>query len=388
MKKIFSFFVFFALLLLISSGLTAPSYAADIRANNTIIIPQDEKNLHDLYLFGRTIEVGAPVQNDLVAAGSDIVVDNSVSGNILAAGGNLRLKGDSAGSVRIAGGNIIIDGKVGRDLLIGGGSVTITKSATIAGDLIIAGGDLTVQGTVNGKALINGGQARIDGTVKKQVEANIGKLTLGPNSMIGGDLKYSSPEKAALENGAVVKGTQHFTRVEQPKRAERQAGEFFRTISIYKLISDIIISIALIYFLGGFLRHILTSLEKDPVLNGVFGLAFIIVMPVVSAILLILLWLGIGSFLFYFLILLIAIYIAKIFLGWFLVRWWYSRDKKNYNLDWKAGIIGPIALFLIGLIPVIGWLFIAVLYLISTGVLIRELAAVIQTRQPTVRLKK
>ncbi len=369
MKRIFPFSVILLLVLLISSGFYSIVHAADIRSNN------------DLYIFNKSIQVETPVTNDLVAAGGDIVVDNNVSGNIMAAGGNLRINGNTEGSVRVAGGNIVIEGNIGRDLVIAGGSVNITETATIGGDLLFTGGELTMEGTVNGKAMINGGQARIEGTVNKQVEGSLGKLALGSQSVIGGDLRYSSPEKAIIEEGAVIRGTQQYTPVERPKSNAEQFGGFISAFSFYKLITDIILSLAFIYFFGAFLRRCLTSIGVSPFRNAAYGLAFLILIPLVSVFLFILIWLGIASFLFYILVLIISVFVAKVFLGWFLVRWWYRRSKKEYVLDWRAGVIGPIALFLIILIPLIGWLFIAILYLISIGAVIRELAIVAQTQQ-------
>jgi hypothetical protein len=123
----------------------------------------------------------------------------------------------------------------------------------------------------------------------------------------------------------------------------------------------------------------------SPVLNGVFGLAFLILLPVVSAFLLILLWLGVASFLLYALIVIVSVFVAKIFLGWILLRWWYGRDRRVYNLDWKAAVFGPILMFIIGIIPVLGWLVLAIVYLISTGAVVRELFAVSRPQKSTPR---
>lgn len=357
------------------------SFAADIRANDTIIISSDEKNLTDLYLFGKSIEVGAPVTNDLVAAGGDIILDSSVSGSILAAGGNVRVKGDSRGSVRIAGGNIIIDGNVGRDLVTAGGSVIITKSSTVAGDLIVAGGEVTLDGNVNGKVLVQSGKARINGSVNKSVEGNLGKLTIGPDAVIKGDVRYSSPEKATISSGAEIAGRQQFTRIEDQKKTAEQIGGFFTAFSIYKLIGDIILSILFIYLLGSFLKPIISDIAKSPLINILSGFGFLILIPIISIFLMILLWLGIASFLFYFLALLVTLYIAKVFAGWIIVRWWYGRDNRKYDLDWKAGIVGPVVFFGIGFIPVIGWMAAAILYLIALGALIRRVVFAIADQQ-------
>lgn len=388
MKKIFNIFIIFSVLSVFSSTFLSFAQAADIRNENNINITKSEKSLKDPYLFGNSITVEAPVTNDLVAAGGDVFIDSSISGNILTAGGALRIRGNSIGSVRAAGGNIVIEGSVGRDLVVAGGSVLMTKSATVAGDLIIAGGDLTVQGDVRGKTIINGGQARIDGRLDKQVQGNVGSLTIGRSAIIGGDLIYSSTQKARIENGAVIKGEQKFTKIEELEKTAQGAASFFKAVSFYKLIADILLSILLIFFFNKFLQEHVRQVTTSTFNNFVLGFVFLILMPLISVFLFILLLPGVASLLFYFLVLILAVYLAKIFTGWIIIRWWYKRNGKDYVLDWKSGIAGPIALFILGIIPILGWLFIAILYLINIGAFLKELTAVAQAQKNSIKNRK
>lgn len=163
----------------------------------------------------------------------------------------------------------------------------------------------------------------------------------------------------------------------------QKASSFAAGLTVYKLIIDIIVSLIFVYFLVGMLKPVLTSIKNSPVQNGIYGLAFLILVPILSIFLLFLLFLGIVSFLFYALILVLSIYISKIFLGWVTLRWWYRRDKTEYALDWKAAVVGPIALFIIALIPILGWLFLAILYLITIGAVIRKLAMVTKSQRVT-----
>lgn len=378
--KLFSIFLIF-LLLTFSSSFLSLAQAADIRGKDTIILSKDEKNLTDLYLFGKNITIEAPVTNDLIAAGGDIIIDSEISGNIFAAGGTLRIKGKSSGSVRVAGGNIVIDGYVGRDLLIGGGNVLIAKTATIAGDLLVAGGELVIRGDVNGKTIINGENVYIEGKFGKQVEGNAGQFHIGPKAVIGGNFTYSSPEKAIIEKGAVIIGTTQYTHLEQKGGTEKQVRGLFKVFSFYKLFGDIILSVLFVIFLGKYIQVNISRITNRPFRNFTRGLAFLLLMPLMSLILLALIFPGIASFLFYFLVLIFSVYLAKIFIGWIILSWWYKRSGKIYILDWKSGITGPIALFLVALIPVFGWVFIVILYIINIGAFIQEFTEIIRTQR-------
>jgi hypothetical protein len=63
------------------------------------------------------------------------------------------------------------------------------------------------------------------------------------------------------------------------------------------------------------------------------------------------------------------LFIAKIILGWYVLEWWSRRSKKQYVLDWKAGVIGPILYMFLIFIPIIGWLAAVFLYLLALGAL-------------------
>lgn len=361
--------------------------AADIRVNNTIII-QDDKTLSELYLFGNTIDVRSKVNNDIVAAGANIDLNNSVTGNVMAAGGTLKLKGQTAGSARVAGGNLLIDGLIGRDLMAAGGNVAVTKTSSIAGDLVLSGGEINLDGHVMGRAIINGGEVNLNGVFDKGVEGNIGKLSIGPDAKINGNLTYSSPERATIDPKAQISGKQNFTKIkDKDAYREHDFTGFFKALSFYKLLSDIVISIILLIFLNSFLKKILTQAKESPFGNLLSGLAFLILIPILCLFLLILVWLGIITFVIYSLIILLSVYVAKILAGWLLIKWWLQRQKITYELDWKAGLLGPIIIFTLQLIPVIGWFLSGLLYLVGLGAVVKETLVLIKS-QKTKQTKK
>lgn len=367
MKKLFTLFV--SCLLFLGTAGYSPVSAADFRSGETVIASGD--NLKDLYLFGGSIRVESPVNNDVVAAGGDISINRDVTGSLIVAGGNIRSLGKVGNTVRAAGGNITIDNAITRDLVVSGGSVVVNKNAQIGGDVAFSGGTLVLDGPVKGNVLISGGQVTLNGPIDGNVQGEIGSLTLGPNARINGNLTYSSERKASVSNGAVVSGKTTYTPVKEDTKEDAQA--FITAGSIYKLVTDIIISILFIFFFTRALTAIVSRMAASTVQSGAIGFTFIILFPVLAAIALILIWLGIGAFITYALIFLLSIFLVKIFLGWWVMRWWENRNKRQYVLDWKAGIIGPILLFILTLIPILGWLIAAILFFIAVGALLQEL---------------
>jgi cytoskeletal protein CcmA (bactofilin family) len=361
-------FIISCFIFLSAAGLQ-PASAADIRSGHDLTIPATATNLKDLYLFGGTIRVDAPVTNDLVAAGGNITVTKPVSGNLIIAGGDLTVSGPVNNTIRAAGGTITIDAPVARDLVIAGGDITVTQKAAVNGDAVINGGTVTLEGPVNGKVIINGGDITINSSVSGNVSGNVGTLKLGPHAVINGNLSYTSREKADSAQGAVVNGKTNYT---QRKAPEHRGQEFLAYSSFYKLLTDIILSVLFIFFFSRSLTVLLARMTTKPVESGAIGLAFLIFFPMLAFILLLLIWLGIATFLAYFLVLLVSIFLVKVFIGWYIMRWWENRNKKTYVLDWKAGVIGPIVLFGMLLIPGLGWLAGALLMFVATGAVVQE----------------
>jgi len=368
--------VFSIVLVILFFSKPLPVNAADVRTGNNVIISQSQTNLKDLYLFGRTIDISAPVNNDVVAAGGNINISGAVSNNLMAAGGTIIINSPVGNTVRVAGGNVTIDGPIKNDLVIAGGSVIVSKHATIEGDLLAAGGQITVEGPVKGKIMMTGGDITLNSAVNGNVTvAHAGTFTLGPEAKINGSLTYTSTQPLTKDPGSVVKGPINYHHVEKQQQKEQPAAQAQAWIGfgIYQLLVEIVLSILLLYFVRKGMLTTLLRMKESPWKSLGIGFLYVVFAPLISLILLVLLPLGLASFFFYFLLLIVSIFIRDIFTGWFIMHWWENRNKKDYFLDWKAGVIGPIGIFLINLIPILGWLVSAIIGLIGIGALLINL---------------
>jgi hypothetical protein len=362
-------------------ALPVTTHAAVIRQGDTVTIGENEQNLQNVYLFGDKLTVNAPITDDLVTAGGTITTDSNVTGNVMAAGGNISLKGLIGKSARVAGGNITIDSKITQDLVIGGGNIRISKNASIGGDLIVAGGTVQVDGPVAGNIYFSGGKVTVNNTVGRDMRGTVGTLTLGSQAHVNGDLTYSSDEKAHIANGANVIGQTKFQQTQKHNERAASVQNSVTTVGVYKLVIDIILSVLFIYFFTRFASSTVQQMTVSPWKNIGTGFTFFFLFPLAAVIGLILIWLGIAGFLFYALVLLIALFLVKVFLGWFVMRWWEKRSKHTYALDWKAGVIGPIILFALAFIPILGWLTLFVLFLMAVGALTQEFLSLVQSQK-------
>jgi hypothetical protein len=354
-------------LLLLSSPLFVSASAATFFSGDDISLTEDRKNLSDIYVFGSNIRIETPITEDVVVAGGDIRISETISDDLLAAGGNIDVTSRVGGSIRIAGGNIVIDGPIERDLVVIGGTLTTTRNASIGGDLVFTGGKLRVVGPVRGNVVLNAGEVTLDSRIGGNVTGEVGKLLLSENAGVAGDLRYRSENRATISDRAVIRGETAYQRIERSEDAGRDIGRLVRAGTYYKLITDILLSFLFILLVPLFLTKTFQHMLSSPLNAGVTGFLALLIMPLISLFLLLIIWLGVLSFLFYFLLLLLAMVVANIFAGNYLLTWWYKRDGKPYHLDWKAAIVGPLVLYLLWLIPIIGWLAAFILYLVSLG---------------------
>lgn len=373
MKLIHRIIVSFSLLLLPFVIATPQASAADIRTGERIMVSSDAADIKNIYLFGDTVSMTAPVGNDLVTGAGKVDIDSPVGQSVMVGGGNVTIKNKIGNSLRAAGGNITIDSEVANDVLVTGGNVTITKNAKIGGDVLFAGGTLQLDAPVGGKVLVSGGQIDINNTVGKGVEAYVGQLTLGPNAVVNGDLKYTSDKQAAIDSNAKVTGQTLYTPEEEKHDTGKTAAGFFSSGALYMLVVDILLGLLVLYFFNKFAVTLFKGMKEQPVKNGIIGFAFLFLFPIAALFMLMLVMLGVAAFLFYGLVIIIAMVLAKLFVGWLIMELYTKRDdkKKQYTFDWKAVIIGPVVMFLIALIPVLGWFIAGIVFLIALGALMR-----------------
>ncbi len=371
MKRLLQSITAYLVLVLLLTTSTTQSHAADFRTGEEIRITGTNQTLVNPYIFGGDIQVDSPITNELTIAGGDIIINSPIEGSALVAGGNITLRGSVGNNARIAGGDITIDGPIANDLVIAGGNITLTENASIGGDLVFAGGTLQVDGPVAGKVLINGGDITLNNSVGGNVSGEIEELTLGSSATIAGNLNYTSPKRAEIAQGATVSGRTDYRVVENDE--DNDAGAFLTTAALYKLVTDIILSLLFVYFFRHAIMAVINRMRGTPLKSGAIGFGYVALVPLAGIFFLFLIWLGLATYLFYFLTLIVGIFIVKLFLGWAVLHWWNRNNKKAYELDWKAAIVGPVLLFVLLLIPVFGWLAILILLFMALGALLEEL---------------
>lgn len=335
--------------------------AATLTAGEQYSLPTDKSVSGNLYVAAGTATVGGRVTGDLYATGGTVAVPGSVGGDVMVGGGTVQILGPVDGDVRVIGGTLAVSSRVGGDIAAVGGTIHVLPGATVSGDILVAGGQVIIDGVVNGSVRSAVGGLVVNGTVRGAISAKVGeKLEVGPDASVTGMLAYTGPKEAVIAEGAVLSGGTEYT----PKKfgnAESRAPK-----AVLWAVVGVVTGLQMLAALG--LAALLVwrwrrqSLEIIAGVRDAFwpslgrGLAFMILVPIAAVLLLVSI---IGSLPA---VLLIMAYCAAMILTKALAGMLFGSlvvmlvsKKRVPDLTWGSALGGVIGLKIIGLVPVIGW---------------------------------
>lgn len=160
---------------------------------------------------GNEVKVDKAIDGTAFLSGRTVTYDKHIRGDLFAAAETVIIRGTVDGNLYVAANQVKIFGKVKGDVFVAGGQVQVANGAEIERDFSVAAASVAQLGHIGRDMHIGSGQANIQGTVDRDVSANVSKLSLAKNAEIGGDLKYQSPQKAVIAEGAMVKGDKIYT---------------------------------------------------------------------------------------------------------------------------------------------------------------------------------
>jgi len=364
----------FALAVLVTAP--ACAFGATVKGGEIYSLRPGDIINDNLYAAGGSVNIAGTTNGDLIIAGGNLIVSGPVSGDVAAAGGTISITSNIAGDVRIAGGNIVISSPVAGDLIAAGGQISVAPGSIIGKDVQIAGGNISYEGQTNGSLDIKGETVYIDGTVAKDAVIRAQNIKLGPNAKIQGKLDYYSNNQIALETGASVKGETNFHKVSLANDNTEKGVKGFKIaffsfltiIAILKFVAGIAAALILFYFFKPQTSAVLESsiLKFWPeALRGFIVLVAVPVAVILSFITIIGSALGVIALLFYMAMIAIASIVTVLLFAKLCIK--YLFHKENYELNWWVIVISSLALAVVSLIPVVGWIVGFVIFLSALG---------------------
>ncbi len=363
----------FALLLVAAFVFSAPFVvnAARFERGEIVTITEQEFVPQNAYLAGGQVTFSSTAQKDLVMAGGKILQNGVVWGDVLAAGGSVDVIEDVRGDVRVAGGQVTLQGIIGGDVTVAGGAVTVLPGTTIAGDLVAAGGEILMQGVVNGQTKLYGGMVEVNGTLAGPVFITAqDSVRFGEKTIIGSSLTYRAPEEADIVEGAKLGEKVTFTALDIPRVDEGTIAAIVigiaSAIFIAKLLALGLAAALLATFFTNHSRSVAEMAVGRFWHSLLAGLGVVVVTPIVAVVLIATI---VGMYLGF---ILLAIWVVVLLLGSVyqcIVMGGIASKliRKHVIVDWKWALVGTALIFLIWLVPVIGWVVTCVVYLIAVG---------------------
>jgi cytoskeletal protein CcmA (bactofilin family) len=353
-----------------------PVSAAQFTSGESVTVSSADD---DVYAAGANIFADGEINGDLYMAGAVIRNNANVSEDFVAAGSIVDLFGNVGDDARLAGSMVTIGGVVEDDLIVFGAMVRILPGAIIKGDLTTFGGSLMIDGTVEGNVIAGGGQVILNGTVMGSAILEADEVVIGKSANVGGIVQYKSPKEAEVAEEAAIAGGVEYKKIERSERPERDreakkdvgAGALFGLgvlVFLIKVLVGIATVLVALYF---FKKHLFamtkTMLSEFPAQLG-WGFVWALLVPIACIVLIFTVFgstLGVFGLIVYALTMVIAKALAMIGFGAWL--WKLVTKGKTIELDWKIAVLGVVVLNVIGLIPLIGWVFCLVFTLAALG---------------------
>jgi len=356
-----------AALLLVS--LPALSGALELRAGEQSVVQVNEVVTDDLYAAGAAVTHLGEAQHDLAAAGGNILIQGGVTGDLFIVGGTITVLGNVGDDVRIAGGTVSLRGNVAGDVIIVGGQVTL--SGPIGGDVVVAGGSVRIEGAVEGSVRTWGSSIVIDAPIGGSVESESEKLVLGERALIAGPLSYRAVSPSDIPDDAVLGPVTYEKRTDIRDAAQKGLIAFVSLWLVAKFLMTVGCALIIGLYFEKYSRELGKRVFLQPVPEFVAGLVAMISLPIISLLFILSIIgmpLGIIGLMVSAGILLYGHVIAPIIVGSLMNVWLFKRPME---VTWKTVLMGSVAFYAIGLVPVVGFIARTFFILLSVGAALR-----------------
>ncbi len=333
---------------------------------------QEARIANDVYAGGATVVLDGEAADDVFAAGESVTVRQTVGRNLYAAGRRIDVTGPIVGDAYGAGFTFTHAGSTAGRVYAAGYDVRLLPSSKIGEGARLFGRTIAVDGDVSGHVLLAGEAVALAGRIDGDVYVDADSLTVSPDASVTGDLHYTVDHDLEIPSG-VVAGSIYETGDEgrsdsieseldlhaiNPEWTDsigyvrRGAGSFF---VFGQLVAGLAIFVGF-PVLAGRLRNTIEDRPAGSLANGLLAFAVLVGIIVLSAVTLIGIPLAILMVLSVPLILIAGYSVGAV--GWILIAARMLGQEVPYSA-WARlvlALVAVIPVYLLGLIPLAGWL--------------------------------
>lgn len=366
-------------------GLSAVSAAA-VRSGESVSLAQSEVVDSSMYAGASAVSIAGTVKGDLYCAGQTVEITGNIEGDVLCAAQQIRISGSVTGDIRLAAQVVSIDGSIAGSGTVFAQTFEQTSRSRIDRDLTIYGQTLNLRGQT-GRDILGAAQTvTVSGTVGRSVELETERLTVTSGGRVGGDLIYTSRNKANVESGATIVGT---TQQKTPtqKTEETQAAKVAAAplAAIYNFFAMMVLGVAIILGTPSLMHRTLDTTKNRLWPSLGIGLIVLFVPPII-ALLLTFTFIGIPLAAFVILLWLATLLLSTPIAAHAIGRLVFGKIDLKVGEKWQQVIglaVGLLLIEIVGLIPILGGLvkFVALLLGLGTFALVMVMRNKIKTKE-------
>lgn len=277
--------------------------------NPSYELPAGQTVNDNLIVFGESANINGTVEGDVIAFSGTVEINGHVTGDVISASKELRINGQVDGNVRSGSSYMAISGTVGKNVTSEGGSIELDRTARIGGELMLLGQTAQVNGHVLRGVLSLTASTSIDGEIDGDVHVRSRNLYVGGSADIKGKTEYQGDYKPVVAAGARLASPISFT---LHHHGPTYGWRYYWHVVLFWAAAFLFGLVLLLLIPRFFARGLQASKNFLPSIG--FGILFLIATPIAAAIVCITL-VGLGVGITTFILWLIAVYAAQIFVA-------------------------------------------------------------------------
>jgi cytoskeletal protein CcmA (bactofilin family) len=333
--------------------------AAEIRNGNPNYTLASGEVIHtDLIVSADSTAIDGDVDGDLITFSRSVTVNGHIKGDVISFSQELRVNGPVDGNVRAFVQSLQLNSVVGHNVMVWAEEVNLDEKAKVNGTVTAGSEQSHLNGTIGGDLLAFSGDVDINGSLGRDARIRAGFLSIGSHAVIAGHTQASLRKQPDVSPSAKLGGldwtyTKHMseTSYSSPRLYWHQA---------LKWGASFLFGLVLLLLAPGFFSDTANACRKVGPAIG-FGALFLFALPIVVVIVCLTV-VGIGVAISAFLLWLIAIYAAQVFVGA-----WLGERVLGTGTGFGAALgrlaVGLVILRAVGMLPFLGgliWFFVVI----------------------------
>lgn len=344
--------------------------AQSFRTGDNSTVAAGEVVTSSLYSAGRNIDIAGEVDGDVFCAGQNITISGTVSGDVICAGQTVHISGTVRGDARVAGQTVTINGAIEGSLSAGAQNFSLASDGSIGRDAGIGGDEVVLNGPIGRDAAVGSTAVTFGSQVGRNATVDSENVNVRDHARIGGDLSYTSINRANIAGGAQIAGNTKFNEKIQ-KEDKGGFGNLFIVglgIAIFLTLAFLITALVLVLLLPSVFHQSAKRALAAPLKPFLVGLLANLAAPILIVGLMMTV-IGIPLGLLLLLVWLLVLALSGPFFGYLIGRV-ILRKQANPVL---IMFVGALAVYVASFIPIAGiFVWLAIIW-VGSGMVLREI---------------